>query len=116
MLVHLLARLFATLLHIALVLALAPLLTGIVACLRARLLGRAAPPVMQPYRNLLRLLRKTTLVPETSTELYPVWPFAACAAMACVAMLVPSFSTGMLTARSSDFITIIGLLALGRAA
>jgi formate hydrogenlyase subunit 4 len=112
----LLARLLATLLHIVLVLALAPLLAGRIARLRARLLGRRGPPVTQPYRSLLRLLRKTTLVPETSTDLYPVWPFAACAAMAGAAMLVPSFSTGMLTAPLGDFITIIGLLSLARAA
>jgi formate hydrogenlyase subunit 4 len=112
----LLARLFATLLHIALVFALAPLLAGVVARLRARLLGRRGPPVMQPYRSLLRLLRKTTLVPETSTELYPVWPFATCAAMAGAAMLVPGFSTGMLTAPLGDFINIIGLLTLARVA
>jgi formate hydrogenlyase subunit 4 len=112
----LLARLLATLLHLALVFALAPLLAGAVARLRARLLGRRGPPVTQPYRLLLRLLRKTTLVPETSTELYPIWPFAACAAMAGVAMLVPGFSIGMLTAPLADFITIIGLLSLVRAA
>ena len=112
----LLARLFATLLHIALVFALAPLLAGVVARLRARLLGRRGPPVVQPYRSLLRLLRKTTLVPETATDLYPVWPFAACAAMAGAAMLVPGFSTGMLTAPLGDFITLIGVLALARAA
>ncbi|HEY1857621.1 respiratory chain complex I subunit 1 family protein [Acidocella sp.] len=112
----LLAKLFATLLHIALVFALAPLLAGVVAKLRARLLGRRGPPVVQPYRSLLRLLRKTTLVPETATELYPVWPFAACTAMAGAAMLVPGFSTGMLTAPLGDFITLIGVLALARAA
>jgi formate hydrogenlyase subunit 4 len=112
----LLARLLATLLHIALVFALAPLLAGGVARLRARLLGRRGAPVTQPYRLLLRLLRKTTLVPDTSTELYKVWPFAAFAAMACVAMLVPGFTTGMLTAPLADFITIIGLLSLSRAA
>jgi formate hydrogenlyase subunit 4 len=72
--------------------------------------------VVQPYRSLLRLLRKTTLVPETATDLYPIWPFAACAAMAGAAMLVPGFSTGMLTAPLGDFITLIGVLALARAA
>ena len=111
-----LARLLATLLHIALVFALAPLLAGIVARLRARLLGRRGPPVTQTYRNLLRLLRKTALVPETSTELYKIWPFAACAAMAGAAMLVPGFATGMLTAPLADFITLIGLLSLAKAA
>jgi formate hydrogenlyase subunit 4 len=112
----LLARLLATLLHLALVFALAPLLAGAVARLRARLLGRRGPPLAQPYRLLLRLLNKTTLVPETSTEFYKIWPFAAFTALAGAAMLVPSFSAGMLTAPLADFITIIGLLSLVRAA
>jgi formate hydrogenlyase subunit 4 len=112
----LLSRLVATLLHIAAVLALAPLLLGYVTQLRARLLGRRGPPLLQPYRNLVRRLRKTTLVPDTATELYHFWPFAVFAPLAAAAMLTPGFSTGMVTAGLSDFITLIGLLALARAA
>ena len=41
-----------------LVLLLAPLLTGIVRKVKARLLRRQGPPLLQPYRDLLRLLRK----------------------------------------------------------
>jgi formate hydrogenlyase subunit 4 len=113
---HAFASLIATLLHIALVFALAPLLFGVVTRLRARLLGRRGPPFVQPYRNLRRLLLKTTLVPETATDLYPIWPFGAFAPLAAAAMLVPGFCTGMLTAPVGDFMTLIGLLALSRAA
>jgi formate hydrogenlyase subunit 4 len=62
------------------------------------------------------LLRKSTLVPETATELFAIWPVAAFLATALAALLVPSFCTGMLTAQLSDFITLIGLFALARAA
>ncbi|OYV26552.1 MAG: hypothetical protein B7X08_01545 [Acidocella sp. 20-63-7] len=96
--------------------ALAPLLFGLVGKLRARLLGRRGPPVVQPYRTLYRLLRKTTLVPETATEFYPVWPFLCFVPLGAAALLVPGFSSGMLSANSSDFITLIGLFALSRAA
>lgn len=111
-----LLRLVATLLHIGLVFALAPLLMGLVTKLRARLLGRRGPPMVQPYRNLRRLLRKTTLVPDTATDLYPVWPFVCFVATAGAAMLVPGFSLGLLTANVGDFITLIGLFALARGA
>jgi formate hydrogenlyase subunit 4 len=40
-----------------LVLALAPLLTGFVRKVKARLLLRQGPPLIQPYRDLARLLR-----------------------------------------------------------
>ena len=111
-----LLRLVATLLHIGLVFALAPLLMGLVTKLRARLLGRRGPPLVQPYRNLRRLLHKTTLVPDTATDLYPIWPFVGFTAIAVAAMLVPGFCLGLLTANLSDFITLVGLLALARGA
>ncbi len=111
-----LLRLVATLLHIGLVFALAPLLMGLVTKLRARLLGRRGPPLVQPYRNLRRLLHKTTLVPDTATDLYPIWPFVCFTATAGAAMLVPGFSLGLLTANVGDFITLIGLFALARGA
>jgi len=41
-----------------LVLALAPLLTGMVRTTKARLLRRQGPPLLQPYRDLIRLGRK----------------------------------------------------------
>jgi formate hydrogenlyase subunit 4 len=114
--VLLILRLLATVLHIALVFALAPLLLGLVTKLRAWLLGRRGAPLVQPYRNLRRLLHKTTLVPDTATDLYPIWPFVCFTAIAAAAMLVPGFCLGLLTANLSDFITLVGLLALARGA
>jgi formate hydrogenlyase subunit 4 len=106
----------ATLLHAALFLAAAPLLAGIVDNLRATALGRRGPPPLQPYFRLRRLLAKAALAPETATELFPAWPFAAFAATLTAGVVVPGFSTGMLTAPLSDLIIILGLLALARAA
>ncbi len=112
----LLLRLLAVLLHAAMVFAAAPLLAGLLGKLRARLLGRRGAPVLQPYHDLRKLLAKQPLVPETATELYAVWPLAAVAATGAAAALVPGYCLGMLGAGGSDFITIIGLLALARAA
>ena len=112
----LLLRLIATLLHAALVFALAPLLMGAVSKFRAWALGRRGPPFLQPYRFLYKLLRKSTLVPETATELFAVWPAAVFLSIAVAALLVPGFCTGLLTAPASDFITLIGLFAFARAA
>ncbi|MDE1883149.1 MAG: NADH-quinone oxidoreductase subunit H [Rhodospirillales bacterium] len=106
----------ATVLHIALCFAGAPLLTGLVNKLRAWLLGRRGPPVLQPYFHLAKLLRKSTLVPDTATDLFTLWPLGVFLALAVATMLIPSFATGMLTADAGDYITIIGLFALARAA
>jgi formate hydrogenlyase subunit 4 len=111
-----LLRVLASVLNAAVMFALAPLLMGLVQQFRARLLGRPGAPVIQPYRDLAKLLRKVPLVPDTATQFYQVWPFVALAATATAALLVPGFALGMATERLSDLITFIGLLALARAA
>jgi formate hydrogenlyase subunit 4 len=94
----------------------APLLMGMLGKIRSRLLGRPGAPVVQPYRDLWKLLRKIPVVPDTATQLFTVWPFAAFAATATAALLVPCFALGLATRPLSDLITFIGLLALARAA
>jgi formate hydrogenlyase subunit 4 len=108
--------LVATLVHAALVFAAAPMLLGVIGACRARLLGRRGPPLLQPYANLFKLLRKAPVIPDTATEYYAIWPYIGFAAAAAAALLVPSFATGMVTAPAADFITFVGLLALGRLA
>lgn len=111
-----LLRTLATLLHAGLAFAGAPLLMGLVTKWRARLLGRQGPPVLQPYRDLRKLLAKSAMIPETASGFYRVWPFTGLAATGTALLLVPGFSFGLLTARSSDFVTLLGLFALSRGA
>ena len=55
-----------------LVLLLAPLLTGFVRKVKARLLRRQGPPLLQPYRDLVRLLRKEVVLAENASWLFRV--------------------------------------------
>ncbi|MBM3613238.1 MAG: formate hydrogenlyase, partial [Alphaproteobacteria bacterium] len=57
-----LSAFLAQALHLALMLAAAPLLTGLVRLLKARILGRRGPPLLQPYRDLWKLMRKQPVV------------------------------------------------------
>ena len=59
----------------ALVLALAPLLIGLVRKVKARLLRRRGPPLVQPYRDLLRLLRKEVVLADNASWLFRVAPY-----------------------------------------
>ncbi len=106
----------AQVLHLALVLACAPLLAGFVRRLKARLLDRMGPPLLQPWRDLLRLVRKQRVIAENATLLFRAAPLVGFASIATVACLVPSFSFGMILAPASDLIVITGLLALARVA
>ncbi|MCK6370118.1 MAG: NADH-quinone oxidoreductase subunit H [Gammaproteobacteria bacterium] len=102
-------------LQMLLVVAVAPLIIGITRKTRARLLRRTGAPVLQPYRDLARLLRKEALVAETASPLFRVYPYVAFGATWVAAALVPTFATGLLFSWSGDFIAIIALIGTGRA-
>lgn len=104
------------LLHAALILAAAPLLTGVVRFLKARLMGRRGPHPLQPWRDLRKLLLKQPVVAETASVVTILAPWVAVGAAMLAALLVPSFARGMALASLADLILIAGLLALGRVA
>ena len=97
-----------------LVLLLAPLLTGLVRKVKARLLRRRGPSVLQPYRDLLRLLRKEVVLAENASWLFRVTPYLVFAATWIAAALVPTFATGLMFSWSADLIAIIALLGSAR--
>jgi formate hydrogenlyase subunit 4 len=100
--------------QVALVVALAPLLLGWVRKVKARLLRRRGPSVLQPYRDLGRLLRKDAVVAEDASWLFRVAPYLVFAAIWGAAALVPTFATGLVFGRAADLIAIVGLLATAR--
>jgi formate hydrogenlyase subunit 4 len=97
-----------------LVLLLAPLLTGFVRWLKARLLRRQGPPLLQPYRDLIRLMRKDVVLAEQASWLFRVNPYVIFAGTWVAASLVPTFGNGLLFSWSADLIAIIALLGSAR--
>jgi len=97
-----------------LVLLLAPLLTGLVRRVKARFLRRRGPPLIQPYRDLVRLMRKDVVLAENASWLFRVIPYLVFAATWVAASLVPTFRTGLLFSWSADLIAIIALLGSAR--
>src|SRR6476469_6437954 len=96
------------------VLLLAPLLTGFARKVKARLLRRRGPPLLQPYRDLARLLRKEVVLAENASWLFRVIPYLVFAGTWVAASLVPTFRTGLLFSWSADLIAIIALLGSAR--
>ena len=93
-----------------LVLLLAPLLTGVVRKAKARLLLRRGPSVIQPYRDLLRLLRKEVTLARNASWLFRATPYLIFAATWVAAALVPTFAIGLEFSWSADLIAITALL------
>jgi formate hydrogenlyase subunit 4 len=100
--------------QMAVVLLLSPLLTGFVRKVKARLLRRQGPPLLQPYRDLMRLMRKDVVLAESASWLFRVIPYLIFAGTWVAAALVPTFGGGLLFSWSADLIAIIALLGSAR--
>jgi formate hydrogenlyase subunit 4 len=101
-------------LQMLLVLLIAPLFTGYVRKVKARLLRRRGPPLMQPYRDLVRLLRKEVVLADSASWLFRVSPYLIFAATWVAASLVPTFRTGLMFSWTADLIAITALIGSAR--
>ncbi|MGB2682146.1 MAG: NADH-quinone oxidoreductase subunit H [Candidatus Competibacter sp.] len=97
-----------------LVLALAPLLTGWVRWVKARLLRRRGPSPLQPYRDLVKLSRKEVVLAESASWLFRIAPYLIFAALWVAASLVPTFAGGLPFSWTADLIAIVALLGTAR--
>ena len=100
--------------QMTLVLLVAPLLTGFVRKVKARLVRRQGPSVVQPYRDLWRLMRKEVVLAESASWLFRVAPYLIFAATWVAAALVPTFAAGLQFSWAADLIAIVALLASAR--
>ena len=98
----------------ALVLGAAPLLSGVTRKIRARLLRRQGASVLQPYLDLLKLIRKEAVVAENASWLFRAAPYLILAATWVAAALVPTFASGLPAGAAADIIVIVGLLGTAR--
>ncbi len=101
-------------LQMVLVLALAPLLLGFTRKVKARLLRRRGPPVLQPYRDLLKLIRKEAVLAQNASWLFRTAPYLIFAATWVAAALVPTFATGLSFNWAADLIAVTALVGSAR--
>jgi len=71
----------------------APLLSGAISHIEARLQGRRGPRILQPYYDLVKLMRKETLVPEDAGWVFVVGPMVAFMCYLIVPLLIPVLTT-----------------------
>ena len=96
------------------VLALAPLLVGFTRKVKARRLRRIGPPLLQPYRDLSKLMRKEAIVADSASWLFRAAPYMIFVATWVAAALVPTFATGLIFSWTADLIAITALLGSAR--
>jgi formate hydrogenlyase subunit 4 len=100
--------------QMVLVLALAPLLLGFTRKVKARLLRRRGPPLLQVYRELLRMIRKEVVLAENASWLFRSGPYMVFATIWVAAALVPTFATGLTFSWTADLIAITALIGSSR--
>ncbi len=103
-----------SLIHVLLVLLLPPLLLGVVNKTKAAFSGRNGPPLLQPYFDLLKLLRKGMVISSATTGMFLAGPVVTLTATLAASLLVPLGHHQAVIAFPGDMILFAYLLALGR--
>jgi formate hydrogenlyase subunit 4/hydrogenase-4 membrane subunit HyfE len=100
-------------LQVVTILALAPLVSGIIARVEAIVQQRRGPRVLQPYYDIAKLLRKETVLPEPAGLVFRAAPYVSFAALATVPLLIPALTTFPLPlGYMADFLGVGLILAL----
>ena len=97
-----------------LVVAIAPLVMGVTRKVRAHLLRRIGPPVLQPYRDIWKLMHKEAVLAYNASWIYRVAPYFIFAVTWVAAALIPTYASGLLFSWSADLIAIVALLGTAR--
>ena len=76
-------------LQLLLLLLVAPLLSGIIRTMKARLQTRRGPGILQPYRDLFKLLHKGMVIPDTASWIFSAAPYMVFVTATLVGLMIP---------------------------
>ncbi len=108
------AMVLRTLLHLAALIALPPLLLGVVNRTKAIFAGRVGPPLLQPYFDLAKLLRKGAVYSRTTTWVFRAGPVVGLAAVGAAGLLLAMGGAPAALSFGGDFVLFAYLLGLAR--
>ncbi len=106
--------LLQALIQLFLLLAVSPLVTGVIRTLKARLQIRRGPGILQPYRNLFKLMRKGMVIPETSSWLFTATPYVLFSTALLAGLMVPTIWVDAPVGLLGGVLAVVYLLGLGR--
>jgi len=107
-------KILLVLLQLALFIALAPFLSGLIAKIKNNLRMRKGQSVFQPYYNLAKLFSKGEVISETASWIFRIGPFVVIASSMAAAMLAPVFILSSPMRQAGDFLALMFIFALGR--
>jgi formate hydrogenlyase subunit 4 len=86
-------RILFNLIQVTVVLAFAPLASGVLSRLKERVQSKRGPSILQPYRDLWKLLHKDEVVSEESSWLFRFTPYLVFVTPIFVTLLIPVLTT-----------------------
>lgn len=94
-------------------LAVSPLIVGLIRKVKARLQLRCGASVFQPYSDLAKLFRKQPVVSTTTSWIFTATPYILFASTLAAGLLVPVFTSKIPLNFAGNIIALVYLLALG---
>ena len=100
--------------QLLLLLAISPLISGLIKTLKARMQTRRGPGVLQFYRDLYKLFRKGMVIPDTASWIFTAAPYVVFVTTAMAGLMLPTTSTAAPLGLFGGVLAIVYLLGLGR--
>ena len=100
--------------QLALLLTLAPLVSGLIKVLKARLQMRRGPGLLQPSRDIYKLLQKGMVIPDTASWLFSATPPIVFVATLLAGLMVPMVAADTPIGLFGGVLAVVYLLGLGR--
>lgn len=100
--------------HIALALTMPPLLLGVINRTKAFVAGRRGPPLLQPYYDLAKLMRKGSVFSTTTTWVFRAGPIVGLVTAALAVLLIPLTGNQSPISFTGDLVLLAYLFGLAR--
>ena len=100
--------------NVLLLLIMPPLLLGVINKTKAWFGGRVGPPLLQPYHDLIKLVRKSMVLSRTTTWVFRLGPIVTLAAVFLAGLLVPMGRFAAPISFTGDLILFAYLFGLAR--
>jgi formate hydrogenlyase subunit 4 len=94
--------------------AVSPLLTGLIRKIKNYIRLRKGPGIFQPYYDLAKLLCKDEAVSRDTSWIFACAPYVVLGTSLAALLIIPVFGPGISFDRAGDLIALVFLLALGR--
>jgi formate hydrogenlyase subunit 4 len=105
---------FEILVHVCLLIVLPPLLVGLITKTKALFAGRVGAPLLQPYYDISKLMRKGLILSTTTTWIFIAGPVVTLVAVFLSGLMVPLGKFDAPIAFMGDLILFAYLLGLAR--